>query len=172
MDFSRRICCFFAVHSGFSIQNFICRINFSPKVDGVRLSMIQFLVTGLLTAIPMFTVDMQHSISGIEAWGVSHFIMVSVGFRLLYAGKLCHVVWGYTLQIIGQNGLNPTVASLIMSLEAVFSAVFGWLILGQKLSIKEILGCCLIFSAIILAQLPVQRKAKFAGESYGENRNE
>jgi len=59
-----------------------------------------------------------------------------------------------------------------MSLEAVFSAVFGWLILGQKLSIKEILGCCLIFSAIILAQLPVQRKAKFAGESYGENRNE
>lgn len=58
-------------------------------------------------------------------------------------------------------------ASLIMSLEAVFSAVFGWLILGQKLSIKEILGCCLIFSAIILAQLPVQRKAKFAGEVMG-----
>mgnify|MGYP002237970245 CR=1 FL=1 len=57
-------------------------------------------------------------------------------------------------------------------LEAVFSAVFGWLILGQKLSTKEILGCCLIFSAIILARLPVQRKAKFAGESHGENRNE
>ncbi len=57
-----------------------------------------------------------------------------------------YVMWvGYTLQIIGQNGLNPTVASLIMSLEAVFSAVFGWLILGQKLNAKEMLGCCLSF---------------------------
>ena len=118
----------------------------------------------------MFTVDMQHSISGIEAWA-SAFLSWSAWVPILYAGIMsCGV--GYTLQIIGQNGLNPTVASLIMSLEAVFSAVFGWLILGQKLSTKEILGCCLIFSAIILAQLPVQRKAKFAGESYGENRNE
>ena len=74
---------------------------------------------------------------------------------------------GYTLQIIGQNGLNPTVASLIMSLEAVFSAVFGWLILGQKLNAKEMPGCCLIFAAIILAQLPVQRKAKLADEVMG-----
>lgn len=74
---------------------------------------------------------------------------------------------GYTLQIIGQNGLNPTVASLIMSLEVVFSAVFGWLILGQKLNAKEMLGCCLIFAAIILAQLPVQRKAKLADEVMG-----
>lgn len=154
---------------GFSIQILFVDY-FSPKVDGVRLSMIQFLVTGLLTAIPMFTVDMQHSISGIEAWA-SAFLSWSAWVPILYAGIMsCGV--GYTLQIIGQNGLNPTVASLIMSLEAVFSAVFGWLILGQKLSIKEILGCCLIFSAIILAQLPVQRKAKFAGESYGENRNE
>lgn len=117
-----------------------------------------------------FAVDMQHSISGIKAWAQA-FLSCSAWIPILYAGILsCGV--GYTLQIIGQNGLNPTVASLIMSLEAVFSAVFGWLILGQKLSIKEILGCCLIFSAIILAQLPVQRKAKFAGESYGENRNE
>lgn len=77
---------------------------------------------------------------------------------------------GYTLQIIGQNGLNPTVASLIMSLEAVFSAVFGWLILGQKLNAKEMLGCCLIFAAIILAQLPVQRKAKLADEVMGRTR--
>ena len=150
---------------GFSIQILFVDY-FSPKVDGVRLSMIQFLVTGLLTAIPMFTVDMQHSISGIEAWA-SAFLSWSAWVPILYAGIMsCGV--GYTLQIIGQNGLNPTVASL----EAVFSAVFGWLILGQKLSTKEILGCCLIFSAIILAQLPVQRKAKFAGESHGENRNE
>ena len=138
MDFSRRICCFFAVHSVFPYR-FLFVDYFSPKVDGVRLSMIQFLVTGLLTAIPMFTVDMQHSISGIEAWA-SAFLSWSAWVPILYAGIMsCGV--GYTLQIIGQNGLNPTVASLIMSLEAVFSAVFGWLILGQKLSTKEILGC-------------------------------
>ena len=92
-------------------------------------------------------------------------------YKLLIKGGICCGV-GYTLQIIGQNGLNPTVASLIMSLEAVFSAVFGWLILGQKLNAKEMLGCCLIFAAIILAQLPVQRKAKLADESHGENRSE
>ena len=85
------------------------------------------------------------------------FLSWSAWVPILYAGIMsCGV--GYTLQIIGQDGLNPTVASLIMSLEAVFSAVFGWLILNQKLSTKEIFGCCLIFAAIILAQLPVKGK--------------
>ena len=112
-----------------------------------------------------FAVDMQHSISGIKAW-VQAFLSCSAWIPILYAGILSYGV-GYTLQIIGQNGLNPTVTSLIMSLEAVFSAVFGWLILGQKLNAKEMLGCCLIFAAIILAQLPVQRKAKLADEVMG-----
>lgn len=109
--------------------------------------------------------DLQHSISGIKAWAQA-FLSCSAWIPILYAGILSYGV-GYTLQIIGQNGLNPTVASLIMSLEAVFSAVFGWLILGQKLNAKEMLGCCLIFAAIILAQLPVQRKAKLADEVMG-----
>ena len=69
---------------GFSIQILFVDY-FSPKVDGVRLSMIQFLVTGLLTAIPMFTVDMQHSISGIEAWA-SAFLSWSAWVTILYAG--------------------------------------------------------------------------------------
>lgn len=77
------------MHSVFH-TDFICRL-FSPKVDGVRLSMIQFLVTGLLTAIPMFTVDMQHSISGIEAWA-SAFYHGQRGFRFCMR-ELCHVVW-------------------------------------------------------------------------------
>lgn len=112
-----------------------------------------------------FAVDMQHSISGIKAWAQA-FLSCSAWIPILYAGILSYGV-GYTLQIIGQNGLNPTVTSLIMSLEAVFSAVFGWLILGQKLNAKEMLGCCLISAAIILAQLPVQRKAKLADEVMG-----
>ncbi len=158
------LCCAF----GFSIQILFVDY-FSPKVDGVRLSMIQFLVTGVLTSVPMFMVDMQHSIPGIEVWAQA-FLSWSAWVPILYAGIMsCGV--GYTLQIIGQNGLNPTVASLIMSLEAVFSAVFGWQILNQKLSTKEIFGCCLIFAAIILAQLPVKgknrrkiKKIKYSGK--------
>ena len=65
---------------------------------------------------------------------------------------------GYTLQIIGQRTVNPTVASLIMSLESVFAALAGWVLLSQPLSPKEITGCVLVFVAVVLAQLP-DRKA-------------
>ena len=72
---------------------------------------------------------------------------------ILYAGILsCGVA--YTLQIVGQKGMNPTVASLIMSLESCISVIAGWLILGQNLSSREIFGCVLMFGAIVLAQLP------------------
>ena len=72
---------------------------------------------------------------------------------ILYAGILsCGVA--YTLQIVGQKGMNPTVASLIMSLESCISVIAGWLILGQNLSSREIFGCVLMFGAIMLAQLP------------------
>ena len=60
----------------------------------------------------------------------------------------------YTLQVIGQKNMNPTVASLILSLESCISVLAGWIILGQQLSIKEFLGCIIMFAAIILAQLP------------------
>ena len=72
---------------------------------------------------------------------------------ILYAGILsCGVA--YTLQIVGQKGMNPTIASLIMSLESVVSAIAGWIILGQVLSAGEIAGGIIMFAAIILAQLP------------------
>ena len=67
---------------------------------------------------------------------------------------------GYTLQIIGQKNLDPTVASLIMSLESVFAMLAGWVILGQKMSARELLGCALVFGAIILAQIPVGKFKK------------
>ena len=78
---------------------------------------------------------------------------------ILYAGVMsCGVA--YTLQIIGQKNMNPTVASLILSLESCISVLAGWVILGQQLSAREIAGCVIMFAAIILAQLPQKEKAK------------
>lgn len=119
---------------------------FSPKVDGVKMSCIQFFVCGVLSAVGMLFTETP-DISNIQAaW-----------LPLLYAGLLsCGV--GYTLQIVGQKGINPVIASLIMSLESVISALAGWVILGQVLSPKEILGCVLMFVAIITTQIPIGNK--------------
>ena len=78
---------------------------------------------------------------------------------VLYAGVLSSGA-GYTLQIVGQKGMNPTVASLILSLESVVSVLAGLLILGQRLSGREALGCVLMFAAIVLAQIPQKKKAR------------
>lgn len=119
---------------------------FSPKVDGVKMSCIQFFVCGVLSTVGMLFTETP-DISNIQAaW-----------LPLLYAGLLsCGV--GYTLQIVGQKGINPVIASLIMSLESVISALAGWVILGQVLSPKEILGCVLMFVAIIITQIPIGNK--------------
>lgn len=119
---------------------------FSPKVDGVKMSCIQFFVCGVLSAVGMLFTETP-DISNIQAaWQ-----------PLLYAGLLsCGV--GYTLQIVGQKGINPVIASLIMSLESVISALAGWVLLGQVLSPKEILGCVLMFVAIIITQIPIGNK--------------
>ena len=75
---------------------------------------------------------------------------------LLYAGVLsCGL--GYTLQIVGQKDFNPTIASLLMSFESVFSVLAGWIVLHEVLSSKELLGCIIVFGAVILAQLPEKR---------------
>lgn len=119
---------------------------FSPKVDGVKMSCIQFFVCGVLSAVGVLFTETP-DISNIQAaW-----------LPLLYTGLLsCGV--GYTLQIVGQKGINPVIASLIMSLESVISALAGWVILGQVLSPKEILGCVLMFVAIIITQIPIGNK--------------
>ena len=70
---------------------------------------------------------------------------------------------GYTLQILGQRTVNPTVASLILSLESVFAVLAGWVLLGQPLSPRELVGCALVFAAVVLAQLP-QKKPKVQSE--------
>ena len=67
---------------------------------------------------------------------------------------------GYTLQIVGQKDFNPTIASLLMSFESVFSVLAGWVLLGQALSTREIFGCVLIFAGVILAQIPMKTGQK------------
>ncbi len=116
--------------------------HFSPKTDGVRLSCIQFFTAAVLNTICMFLFE-HPTIANIQA----------AMLPILYAGFLtCGV--GFTLQVVAQRGLNPTVASLAMSLESVFSALAGWVILHQVLTGRELSGCLLMFAAIILAQLP------------------
>lgn len=121
---------------------------FSPKVDGIRLSCIQFFVCGCISAFPMVLMEQPHLSQILQAW-----------LPLAYAGVLSSGV-AYTLQIITQKHLNPTVASLLMSLESVFAVLTGWLVLKERLSVKELLGCVLVFAAIILAQLPQKQKEK------------
>lgn len=130
--------------------------HFSPLTDGVRLSCIQFFVCGTLGIIPMFFIEMNHSLAGIAAWS-STLTTIEAWIPILYTGVFsCGIA--YTLQVVGQDGLNPTIASLLMSLESVFSVLTGWLILHERLSQKEMLGCVLIFAAVVIAQIPMKKK--------------
>ena len=115
---------------------------FSAKADGVMLSCVQFLTCGIIsTPFIFFTEKPQMS------------QIFAAGIPILYAGVLsCGVA--YTLQIVGQKNMNPTIASLILSLESVVSVLAGWILLQQTLSGREIAGCIVMFLAIIIAQLP------------------
>ena len=120
--------------------------HFTDKVGGVKLSCIQFFVCGLLSCILMFLFEKPAVSDILSAW-----------LPIVYAGVFSSGV-AYTLQIIGQKGTDPTITSLILSLESVVSVLAGWIILGQSLTPREILGCLLMFGAIILAQVaPVQK---------------
>lgn len=116
--------------------------HFSPRVNGVQMSCIQFFVAGVLILVPMLLWE-RPSLASLAA----------AAAPILYAGILSGAI-GYTLQIVAQKELQPTVASLIMSLESVFSALAGWLILHQTLSYRELIGCILVFCAVLLAQIP------------------
>lgn len=115
---------------------------FAPRIDGVKLSCIQFATCGVLSGIGMFLFETPTAEAILAAW-----------LPILYAGVLSSGV-AYTLQIVGQRGMNPTVASLLMSMESVISVLAGWVILQQALAGRELIGCVLMFAAIILVQLP------------------
>lgn len=127
--------------------------HFSPLVDGVRMACIQFFVCGAWGMFPMIAVEMPRM--GPAVW-LQSLGSVDVWIPILYAGLIsCGV--GYTLQIVGQNGVNPTIASLLMSLESVFSVLAGMLILHETMTGREVLGCVMVFAAVIFAQMKFDR---------------
>lgn len=121
--------------------------HFSPLVDGVKLSCIQFFVAGLLS-LAFIWVD---PLLGFSLPTLS--TLLSAWLPLLYAGVLsCGVA--YTLQIVAQADADPTVASMILCLESVFAVLTGMVVLGEALSMRETAGCIIMFAAIVVAQLP------------------
>lgn len=134
----------------------LCAVAFSVQIllidrhcaglDGLKLNCIQALVAAVLSvpwALLTETVDASR--------------IASCWLPLGYAGVLSMGV-AYTLQIVGQKRVAPSAAALLMSLESVFAALFGWLLLDQTLSTRELFGCAVMFAAIILSQLPERRK--------------
>ena len=132
----------------FSVQ-ITCIDRLAGNLDGLRMNCIQALVVTVLS-VPFILLTKETVVfSDITAcW-----------FPLVFSGVLSMGV-AYTLQIVGQQGLEPTTASLIMSLESVFAALGGWLILHQTMTPWELLGCGLVFAGVVLSQLPVGMFAK------------
>ena len=134
---------FFVFLSSFAFSIHILVIDhFSPIVDGVKMSCIQFFVCGIIAFIPAVIFENPELKNILAAYT-----------PILYSGIMsCGVA--YTIQIIGQKYTDPVLASLILSLESVFAALSGWIILKEVFTSKELIGCILVFSAIIIAQLP------------------
>ena len=132
---------FFAMH----IQ-YVARVG--GETECVRMSCVQFLVNALLSAVGMVLFES-------PSWSA----VASCWLPILHAGVLSGGV-AFTLQIVGQQYTSPTLASMLLSLESVFAALFGWLIGGQTLSGRELLGCAIMFAAIVLSQLPRPKLAK------------
>ena len=141
----------FSINNG-DIYEFLCAVgftvqimavsHFSSRVNAYKFTCIEFMFCALTSAVPMLMTETVSLGAVCSAW-----------LPLLYMGILSSGI-GYTFQIIGERGLPPTVAALIMSLESCIAVIGGWLILGQTLSAREALGCIIMFAAIITAQLP------------------
>ena len=130
----------------FSVQILVID-HYVDRVNPIAMSSIQFAVSAIICSVGMFVIEAP-SINDIFAARIP----------ILYAGIMSSGV-AYTLQIIGQKNLPPTPASLLMSLESVFSALAGFVILHQVLSTNELIGCVLVFAGVILAQLPADKFA-------------
>ncbi len=137
--------------------------HYVTKVDAIKMSCVEFLVCGVLSAIPMLIVELR---SDASAW-VNSLVNPDSWLPILYAGVISGGV-GYTLQAVVQKNVSPTKASLIMCFESVFGALAGWIILGQGMSAKELIGSALMFVAIVVAQLDIKlpkRKPKVKKEN-------
>ena len=116
--------------------------HFVRRTDGLKLSWLQLFFCGIMGLVPMFIFETPNIHDLLRAW-----------IPICYAGALSSAV-GFTLQTLGQRNLDPTVASLIMGLESVMGALAGWIILGEQLTTREVIGCVVMFCGIVLAQLP------------------
>ena len=126
---------------GYTVQILLID-RFSENSNGVLMSVVQFGVVAVLSGIMMFVFEFEYFLRLPEISG-----------EILYLGVIsCGIA--YTLQILGQQHTNPTVASLLMSLESVFALLFGSILLSQIPTNRELIGCAIIFAAVVLAQLP------------------
>ena len=124
--------------------------HFTAYCDGVKLSCLQFLFAGIISTICMFIFE-----------DVDFAAILSCALPLLYVGIFsCGV--GYTLQILAQKDSNPTVVTILLSLESVFAVIAGAIILKQQMTVREYIGCAIMFAAVILAQIqfPTKQKAE------------
>ena len=128
----------------------LCIDHFAPKADPIRMSAAQFVVAAIVCVAAAFLLEA-------PTWDM----MASAAAPILYCGILSGAV-GYTLQIVAQRFTDPTVASLLMSLESVFAAVGGALLLGERMRPRELAGCAVLFAAIVLVQLPLPRPRRTA----------
>jgi len=136
----------------------LCIDHFAVINDGVRMAALQFLFCGALSLAAAAVFDygcssgrlaeQMHSIFSTDAW-----------FCILYAGAVSSGI-GYTLQMVGQRNVNPAVASLLMSMESVFSVLFGWLLLSERMNSRELAGCAIIFAAVVFAQMDLNGKIR------------
>ena len=152
---------FLCIQSGFTVQKgdffvFLCALFFSAHilvidhytrfVDGIYLSFVQFFTCMVISgAISLLTEEW--TLAGIRYWILP----------ILYVGIFSSGI-AYTLQIIAQTGTNPAVVSLLLSLESVFGVISGAIVLHERMSGRELLGCALMFAAVILSQLPERTK--------------
>lgn len=136
----------FACAAVFALHIFVIS-RFVTRVDGVELSMMQFLFGSIIASVMMLAFETP-TVPALTAALPA----------ILWAGIMSNGI-AYTLQIVGQRGMNETAASLILSLESVFSVLAGWVVLGEVLSLREGLGCVLMAAAVVLAQLPERRRS-------------
>lgn len=125
---------------------------FAPKCDGIKLSCIQFLTAGIIGVICMLIFENPVIADILDCW-----------LPILYCGVFSSGI-AYTLQVLGQEHAEPSVASLILSLESVFAVLFGVLLIGESLTLYEGIGCVVIFIAVIISQLP-SKEERLQGKS-------
>lgn len=122
--------------------------RFIERVDDIGLSCAQYLVSGIISAVFMFAFETPQMSA-----------IIATAPTILYAGIMsCGVA--FTFQVVGQKSVEPTVASLLLCLESVFSVLFGWLLLHEVLSTREFIGCAVMFVAVLISQIPEKKKIR------------